>query len=235
MVKDSGVEITYDEEGSKRLNEAWKAIRTTEALQADLEMRAAEEPDERLRRLVVAREQLTLAEFIDRPFGAQAALWAYQAIDNAIHAALLAAKQNVSRNHAEKLKSFASKFNQAIPADLFRRMEEAYELWTELRYERTSVPSELGHRAVDTAYAVVSECFEIVANATGIGEEALENQLREIEDRIGAPTPVHSESAGEQVELAALGFDSRAIFLGQEGPCCAAESLGSGYLRGYSS
>lgn len=192
--------ITFDEDETRRLNEAFDAAKEREALTRDELLLESDEADERVRRLVIAQGQLTQARLCYWGMPTQAVIWGYQAIDNAIHAALLGRSKSVGVNHRKKIDSFYSGIPEAANALPEGRLREAYDLWTDVRYERSAVSRDTGQRVVDLAYQTFDFCFSLVAKAMEISVADLDQRLDSASDRVSQPALVSMEEANEIIE-----------------------------------
>jgi hypothetical protein len=126
-------------------------------------------------------------------------IWAYQGLDNSIHAALLATNEKVSTNHLKKLEAFLQRFSAARSWDA-NELSSALETWKRVRYERVGVSRDAAQRLVCLAETVHDFCSDIVTTATGSSETTLNRELEAIADRAGLPLSVVPEIALEKID-----------------------------------
>ncbi len=209
------MEFKLDEEKTFKLNEAFKAAREREGALGDQALLEREEPDERLRRLVQADGQLTQAWMCYRGLPAQAVIWAYQGVDNAMHAALVSCGVAPSRNHRAKVDQFRESFGESEEDHLADRLAELRKVWNDVRYERTALSRETCQEWVNLAYKAFYFCLDIVADQLGIETMALREKLAAIADRVGLPVLANLDKAMELIEYQEVSreqyFESRGL------------------------
>lgn len=212
------VEITFDENYTRRLDEALEPKSREEGQVHDAAIKAAEDQvDEPLRRLIQAKGQLAQARLCYRGLPTQALLWAYQAADNSMHAALLADGKKPKRNHQKKLAAFIGAFPKH--AELREDLDRLCAMWMDVRYERTLVSRETAHGAADLAYDVFNACCDIVATCSGIEVSNLRDQIQSTEQALRVPLVADlGEEFAERIEQYCLGQESRMETMGLGGP-----------------
>ena len=220
------MEIKLDVERTRQMNEAFAAAKQRESAVRDKQLLEQEEPDERLRRLVKARGQLTQARLCYWGLPSQAVIWGYQAIDNSIHAALLADEKKPPKNHQKKVTEFCVAFAATTDASLADNLSDACNVWNPVRDDRRAVSRETGQRMVDLGSDVFDVCRRVVGERLGMSQLDLEGWLEAIADSAREPEMVHSEAAIERIEARNMSEEANLESMGLSG--MAAQAANSG-------
>ena len=194
------MEIKRNVEREKQVMGAMRVARRRDGMTRDQKLLLQQEPNESLRRLVIARGQLTQARLCYWGLPNQAVIWAYQAIDNAISAALLADDKSAPKNHRRKLELFFGSFPDAKTQIEEIEMSSARQLWNEVRYERTAISRETGQHLVELGSTVFQVCCGLIAPRVGISLARLHGEIEDMADRVRQPATVSSEAAMEAIE-----------------------------------
>ncbi|MCH8816097.1 MAG: hypothetical protein IH957_13595 [Chloroflexi bacterium] len=209
--------IKLNEERTRRVNEAFQAAKQREGAVKDQALLELEEPDERLRRIVQAEGQLAQAQLCHWGLPAQAVIWAYQSIDNAMHAALLADGKSPPQNHQRKVGQFSRAFPNSGKNGMGKRLAQACKLWNNVRFDRTAVSRDTAQDLVHLAYTIYDECSEIVADRMGITASDLSDRLAAIVDKVRLPLVARSEAAVEDSEYYCMSQEDRLESMGLSG------------------
>lgn len=162
------MEITRDTSLEKRLNEETRKLTAADAATRDSAIALLDEPDEVIRRFSIAGTQLDHALLARWGLPAAAVFWGYMSIDNAMHGALLAAGERPRFVHPEKIKAFRAKFAVADARWPNKELEEAGEVWSTSRYDRSRVSSLTARGILNLAVEVYAFCIDAAATARGV-------------------------------------------------------------------